>query len=396
MKIALVAPDDFSLWIFRKRLIQILRNGGHDIYTIANNEGYLPRLEALGVTHLPVNMQRFVSPKHDFHFLVYLYNLFKSHNFDIVHSFTIKPNIYASLAAKTAGVKNIFASITGLGVLAPGSPKVGIKSGILRRSLLVLHWAVLKGCTRVILKGCTRVWVQNEDDLNFLLSRNLISPKKAVLIKGSGVDLSYFSPTAIDPEKVAKLRQSLNDDGSCLYVSMVTRPLINKGVHEFIAASELLSIKYPNLKFILVGGLEESNPLSVSEEYLLQKRSPNFIWLGFREEIREIQAISDISVLPSYYPEGIPRNLLEAMAMGNPIITTDHVGCREVVEDGKNGYLVPTRNAHALARVLDDLISSPEKRMQFGAYSRVKVEEEYDEKTVAEKLITQLYRLDLK
>ena len=176
---------------------------------------------------------------------------------------------------------------------------------------------------------------------------------------------------------------------------MVTRPLINKGVHEFIAASEILSRKYPNLKFILVGGLERNNPLSVSEEYLLQKQSTNFIWLGFREEIREIQAISDISVLPSYYPEGIPKNLLEAMAMGNPIITTDHVGCREVVEDGKNGYLIPIKNTDALVRALDNLISSSEKRMQFGAYSRFKAEAEHDENAVAEKVITKLYRLDV-
>lgn len=383
MKIVLVAPDDFSIWVFRRGLIEQLKKLGHEVYIISSIGRYASKLASLGVEHLPVNIERFISPINDCFVFLKLYKLFRSHKFDIVHNFTIKPNIYGSLAGKIAGVRNIFASVTGLGILFSDSFEGNAP-------FKILH-AIAKGLYLLAARCCTRIWFQNSGDLDFFVAHRFITPEKAILIKGSGVNLKEFNRNAVDEGHIKTLKKLVGDDGSNLYVTMVTRILRNKGVLEFIRASEIVMEKYPKVKFLLVGGLENENPLAVSEEYLKKKKGDAFVWLGFRDDIKEIQALSDISVSASYYPEGIPKSLLEAMAMGNPVIATNHVGCREVVEHGKNGYLIPIKDPVALGDSIENLINNPNKCKEFGEYSRKKAENEFDEKIVVNRIITELY-----
>jgi glycosyltransferase involved in cell wall biosynthesis len=144
--------------------------------------------------------------------------------------------------------------------------------------------------------------------------------------------------------------------------------------------------------FLLAGGTDSCAD-AVPAEHLKQCESGAFRWLGYRDDIRELLAVSDVAVLPSYYPEGIPRSLLEAMALGKPIVTTDTPGCKEVVEEGRNGHLVPARDGQALAQAIDGLLCDGLRRERFGRYSRKKVEAEFDESKVIDGVITRLYGL---
>lgn len=275
-------------------------------------------------------------------------------------------------------------SVTGVGVLKKDKYSDNVKMKLVRFTG--------KGLYRISCRMCRKISFQNDDDVIFFKKMRIISRGKEIVLERSGVDLSWFSPRAIDIEKLCGVQREIGCEGTYKIVTMVTRPLWNKGVIEFIEASEILAEKIPFIKFVLVGGVEEGNHLSIPAEFIRSRESNNFTWMGFRDDIREIQAISDISVLPACFREGIPRNLLEAMAMGNPIVTTDNVGCKEVVENGKNGFLVPVSDSKALASAIEELIINENKRIKFGKYSRKKAESEFDDKFVVEKIITQLYQ----
>jgi len=175
---------------------------------------------------------------------------------------------------------------------------------------------------------------------------------------------------------------------------MVARMVWSKGVREFVEAAKLLQAQHADTKFLLVGDVEPGSPLAISNEYLTRGVSDNVIWLGFRRDARELTALSDVVVLPSYYREGVPLTLLEGMSLGKPVVTTDSVGCREVVEEGRNGYLVPTRDPHALAEAIGRLLNDPVLRAEMGASGRSWVEREFNEKLIVARVIKELYRLE--
>lgn len=385
MKIALVAPDDFSVWQFRKGLIQYLVSHGHEVYVISDifclttPPRYFELLKEIGVTYISIKINRFFAPRSDIGLIINLYKIFKKISFDIVHNFTIKPNIFGSIAAKFANVPKIICSVTGRGFVKFNK--------ILNLIVKIFYWYSFR--------ISNKIWFQNPDDLNYFLDSKIVDKNKAVLIKGSGVNLDEFSINSLNEYELLEFKKKMQIDSSSKIITMVVARVVKaKGVIEFIKASEILKDKYP-IKFILVGPIEKNSSQSIQKEYLKKKEElGNFKWISFVKDIRKIYAISDVVVLPSYYGEGVPRSLLEAMAMEKPIITTDNVGCREVVEDGKNGYLVPIKDSKALANAIEKLIIDENKRKKFGRYSRIKVEKEFDEKIVIERIIKELYQLD--
>jgi len=340
VKIAIVCPDDFTAWHFYKGLLKALKERDYDVYVVTAQGEYIRLIEGLGVIHIPIQMYRFISPIKDLRFLINLYKIFCKYSFDIVHNFTIKPNIYGAIAARMSGVKNVFGTVEGLGFMY--SKEGGLKIKLLRPLVSKLY--------QLSCSLSNRFWFVNPDDLTFFVSEKIIRKQKAVLIKSIGINVKEYSLNAVSNVRMAK--------------------------------------------FILVGPIEKGSPLSVPQEYLREKeKSENFQWLGFRKDIKEILALSDLVVLPSYYREGIPRSLLEAMALEKPIITTNSAGCKEVVEDGKNGYLIPIKDSKALADAIEVLINDDKKRADFGRYSRLKAEKEFDEKVVVDRIIKELYEL---
>jgi N,N'-diacetylbacillosaminyl-diphospho-undecaprenol alpha-1,3-N-acetylgalactosaminyltransferase len=387
MRVALIAPDDFSIWVFRKQLLKLLRLKGHQVFAISSRGNYAGKLEDLGAIHLTINFSRFISPMQDLCSIIRLCNLFRKYQFDLVHSFTIKPNIYSALAGNWVGINQIFPSVTGLGFLSDENGAESSSYNLIRAFTRNIYFNILK--------SSTRIWFQNPDDMNFFVDGKIISRNQGVLIRSSGVDIEYFSPRAVNSGSIKRIREELGANEQTRFVMMVSRALRTKGVHEFLEASERIRLYYPEVRFVLVGDIEPGNPLSLSKEYLEAQRGSNFRWLGFRDDVRELFALADIAVLPSYYPEGVPRNLLEAMALAKPIITTDHVGCREVVEHGKNGFLIPIKDSAALADGVIKILSDKKQAENFGKYSRMKVEQEFDERVISERILSELYRWEV-
>ena len=381
MKIFFIINCTFSAWLFRKGLMRTLVEQGHDVTLLAPYDSkYQELIRKIGVKYVPLHVERFFGPLSDIRLFFRLWRLLKKHQPDVVHNFTIKPNIYGTFAARLAGIKKIICTVTGLGDLFVEGAGFGLK---LMRGIASFMYK----CAFAL---CAKVSFQNDDDLNFFVNKKIIKKNKAVLIRSSGVDMVEFHPNVISSEKQSWIRTELGIDADTIVVSMFARAHWAKGVREFVEASKQISSNNKKYIFLLVGWVE-SGKMSVPKEYLLSEQSVYFQWIGFREDVRSYLAISNIIVLPSYYREGIPRSLLEAMAMGKPIITTDNIGCREIVDDGVNGYLVPPKDVPALKESISKLLDDSSKREAFGNASLAKVKREFSETMVIEQTFSLLY-----
>jgi N,N'-diacetylbacillosaminyl-diphospho-undecaprenol alpha-1,3-N-acetylgalactosaminyltransferase len=381
MRIALFVPLDFDAWNYHRGLIDVLANRGDSVTVICPPGPYIVRLlRQCEVRHIPVAVNRFINPRDDLRLFWTLYGIFRRERFDIVHNNTIKPNIYGALAAKLAHSGAVYGAVRGRGAVFADTPDPRRKA--LRRVATNLY--------KLAFYFIDRVQFLNLDDLEFFVASGIIQRKKTTLIRSSGVNTRYFSREALSQQALERLKLELGISEGTLVVSMFARAHWTKGVREFIGAAKALSLNYP-VKFLFVGKTEDA-PDAVPIEYL-QQQSQNFRWLGWRNDVRELMAVSDIVTLPSYYPEGIPRSLLEAMAMEKPIVTTDSVGCREVVEHGRNGFLVPTKNEQLLATAIETLLRDASLRESFGRYSRCKVEYEFSEDIIVQQVLEKLYQL---
>jgi N,N'-diacetylbacillosaminyl-diphospho-undecaprenol alpha-1,3-N-acetylgalactosaminyltransferase len=269
-------------------------------------------------------------------------------------------------------------SVTGLGyVFTEG----GIRKRLLRTLVVNLY--------RFAFKYAKKVIFLNEDDYRLFVRYRIVDGSKGILIKGEGVDVEKFSATNLSQDrlKLVNVELDINTIKRNPVVSMICRLLWDKGVKEYVEAARNLKQLYPDALFLLVGPIDRGNPAAVSEGFLEQAEKEGVIkYLGERRDIPEIMHISDVVVLPSYR-EGIPIVLLEAMSMGRPIVTTNSVGCRDVVEEGKNGFLVPIKDHIALASAIMKLIDNEELRVEMGRYGREKALREFDAKIIVDKIV---------
>jgi N,N'-diacetylbacillosaminyl-diphospho-undecaprenol alpha-1,3-N-acetylgalactosaminyltransferase len=226
----------------------------------------------------------------------------------------------------------------------------------------------------------------NQDDLEFFVSGKFVDKGKTQIIKSCGVNLREYSTSAVDGVTMSRLKQELSVERNRVVITMASRLMWEKGVREFIESAKILKSKYPEVFFLLVGSIDKENPSAISENYLREAEYNGYIkWLGHRDDVVNILAISDIVTLPSYYREGVPKIILEAMAMSKPIVTTNNVGCKDTVEEGKNGFLVPVKDAVALSDRIERLIKNKSTRIDFGKHSRQLAEREFDENIVVDK-----------
>jgi N,N'-diacetylbacillosaminyl-diphospho-undecaprenol alpha-1,3-N-acetylgalactosaminyltransferase len=384
MKIAILYPDDFSIWQFRKGMIEALISNGHDVYLLCPSGKYISRLEAIGTTHIAVNFNRFINPYGDLLFIIELYKIFKNNKFEIVHNLTIKPNIYGSIAAKLAKVKLILGTVEGMGSIYSRSS--GLKIKLLKPIINKLY--------KIGLNYCHRVWFLNQDDISYFLGNKMIVKNKAILIRSTGVNSAEYSENNINPAQVNELKKELKiQNNSKIVLMVVGRFIWSKGIKEFIESYGMLKNKITNIRFLLVGVFENESPDSIPSNYLLEKESDSFSILNFRDDIKELIYLSDVTVLPSYYREGVPRILLESMSLSRPIITTNNVGCKETVDNGKNGYLIPIKDSKSLANSIEQLLIDPVRAKKFGKNGRMKVLNEFDEKLIVDQLLKKLYQI---
>ncbi|UCH51409.1 MAG: glycosyltransferase family 4 protein [Chloroflexota bacterium] len=366
-KLILVSRCSWTLYNFRTGLMRAAKQQG---YTVlgggSGGDGYEHKIEDIGIPfhRLPVSFKP-INPLADLYLLWSLYHWYRRERPEIVHHFTIKPVIYGTIAARIAGVPKIANTITGLGYAFMGE------------RLTWLQW-IVERLYKISLAGAHFTFFQNEDDLNYFLQRRLVLPDQTDLLPGSGVDTDYYSP-----------EQGNNDKRTMRSVTflMMARLLRDKGVYEFSEAARLVKAKYPGTAFHILGSRDERNPTVVPQKDLDRWQSEGVVTLlGETEDVRPYLGRADIFVLPSYR-EGTPRSLLEAAAMGRPIITTDAVGCREVVDHEETGLFVPIKDAEALAQAMIRMIENPEMRERMGKAGRKKIEREFDERIVIDKIM---------
>jgi glycosyltransferase involved in cell wall biosynthesis len=295
----------------------------------------------------------------------------------IVHAFDTKPGVYGCLAAHLVGIEVVIGTVTGLGSLYGED---GIRSKIVR--------GIYEKLQRLASRHSDATVFQNRDDRAEFLARRVVPADKAALIAGSGVPTGALDPARISEDQRHEVRANLGISANALLVTMVSRVIRSKGVEEFAAAAERLRSRFPQAHFLLVGPADSDSVDSFSAGELAALGRA-VIWQGPRQDIPQVLATSDIFVLPSYLREGIPRALLEAAAMGLPLITTDSPGCNDVVEDGVNGLLTPARNPTALSEAIATLLARPDLCARFGWESRQRAVERFD----LELVVTQTHRL---
>ncbi len=361
-KVIFCANTSWYLWNFRSNLMDYLKAQGWEIHTIAPMDAFTPQLQAKYYYHPIRNLQRKgKNPFKDVLLLKEYISLYRKIRPSVVLSFTIKPNIYSSLACRFLNIPAI-STITGLGYLFT-EKKVTPFLSLLYRFGLSKNKAVV---------------FQNVDDRELLTQHRIIIKEQAALIEGAGVDTNYFSrpSSPLEEERYTFL--------------LSARMLKDKGVIEFIRAAHLIHKSYPEVTFALAGPIDTENPAAVSLD-TLAFNEPWIIYLGEVKDVRPLLSASSVAVLPSYR-EGLPKGLLEAMAMELPIITTDAPGCRALVAEGANGILVPIRNAEALADAMKQLLRlSPAELSAMGKRGRALVLKRFDSRIVTaqyEALIT--------
>ncbi len=356
MKVLILASFAGSLITFRGALLQAMVRKGHEVIACAPEAStkLQNRLLAIGVQYQYVPIERTgANPIQDLRTILSLRTIFRRIRPDMVLGYTSKPVIYGSLAGKLAGVPRTYSIITGLGY---AFAEKDAKSRWLNRLVKKLY--------SVSLKYNHKIFFQNPDDLQLFVQSKFATKEQAVLIHGSGVDISFFKQTPF-PEKISFL--------------LIARLIKEKGIRQYVEAARILKQKYPSVTFRLVGWIDKGNPASVSEQELDSWVREGIIeFPGKLSDVRPAIAASSVYVLPSYYREGTPRSILEAMAMGRPIITTDAPGCRETVQHEKNGLLVPVKDVQNLAAAMERFIQHPELIEPMGQASRQMAVEKYD------------------
>ena len=355
MKFLLISSYPQSILNFRGELIYALQSKEVEVHVAApgliNKRQIKMQLVSKDITTHNIKLSRNgLNPFSDLITFFQLLKLIKKLKPEYVLAYTIKPVIYGMLAASLSRVPNCFALITGLG------SGFTDKAGLLRKLLKVMYCMALQ-CSH-------KVFYQNPDDKSFFESLKIIKQSKpSVVVNGSGVNLDYFSGTQL-PQKPSFL--------------MIARLLESKGVREYVQAAILIKNKYQNIEFSLVGWIDD-NPDAIKKNELYDWVSNGDIsYLGKLEDVRPVISDCSVYVLPSYYREGTPRTVLEAMAMGRPIITTDAPGCRETVVHGRNGFLIPVKDSFALSEAMVKFIKKPELIEKMGLESRKIAEEKYD------------------
>ncbi|OTG66897.1 glycosyltransferase family 1 protein [Acinetobacter sp. ANC 4470] len=376
MKFLMISSFLPSALNFRGKLLEAVRAQGFDIHIFAPDIQEFPeelkQLQALGYQVHEIPMQRTgTNPISDLKTLKSMYQLICSIQPDYVLSYTIKPVIYGTLAAWLAKVPHRFALITGLGYAFQN-----IECG--KRSFFQ---KMVHGLYAQALKHAGKVFFQNPDDLKLFQTMQLLDPQKpAVVVNGSGVNVQDFEVMPLPLNQKGEVKASF---------LLIARLLGDKGVREYAKAAEIIKAQHLDVEFHLVGWIDD-NPSAISPQELdrwIADKTLNY-W-GKLSDVRPAIAASSVYVLPSYR-EGTPRTVLEAMAMGRAVITTDAPGCRETVVNGNNGYLVAVKSVDELVEAMQYFIADPKLIVYMGQRSREMALNKYDVHQVNKHMMTEM------
>jgi glycosyltransferase involved in cell wall biosynthesis len=360
LRVLLVVNKDWGFLTYRTPLARTLQNAGATVIVVGGATGREDEIRALGLTFHPVPFDRgSVNPLTELRTLYAIYQAIRTHRPDVVHNIAVKAALYGSIAALCAGTSHIVNSLTGLGYLFTSASPL---AKLLRLALGPVY--TLLGQARRL-----HYIFFNHDDEQRFIGLGYAHPTRSIVIPGSGVDTNRFYPATQPMQPVTLL--------------MCARLLQDKGVREFVEAVRLVRRRGVALRAVVAGAPDRSHPHAISETELNAWRAEGVVELpGFVAEIPELLRAASIAVLPSYYGEGVPLFLLEALASGVPVITTNSPGCRDTVVDGSNGILIPPRDPVALADAIERLSRDEALRAAMGRAGRALAEERFAKEQV--------------
>ena len=358
MKFVLVSPKNRTVYNFRGDLIRKIIAAGYEVVVTGPNRIDVDKIEALGARFLEVPIDKNgVNPLADLKYQKKLKKILQAEKPDVVLGYTSKPVIYGSIAAKKAKVPHIAAMVTGAGYAFTAKT---IKARLIKTVMSMLYRRAFR-CADVAI-------FQNADDLQQFVGEKLVKKEKCRLVNGSGVNMEKFPKTPYPAQTT---------------FFMLSRVMFSKGIREYLEACTIVKKKYPDVRCMLLGACEGIQD-SLSAEQLKPYIDKGIIeYFGETDRVAEYYAQCSVYVLPSYR-EGTPRTVLEAMAMGRPVITTDAPGCRETVINGQTGYLVPTQDSNAVAEKMIAFIENPETIPEMGKKSHMYCLEKFDVNKVNE------------
>ncbi|MXN67466.1 glycosyltransferase [Stappia sp. GBMRC 2046] len=368
-RVAVVASLTFSLVNFRLELLRSLVRSGCDVYALAPDDDpeSIALLEEAGVHFRQISMDRTgTGLLADIRTLRTIKAAFDGIRPDIVLPYTMKPVIYAGLAARMVGIPKRYALITGLGYVFTGD-NPSFRKKLLRQACVFLY--------RHALKGAVQVFIYNNTDAEIFRSLHIVTNSNSMLVPGSGIDTRHFS-------------QAPPPDGPPVFL-LIARLLKDKGIREYVEAARILRARHPQARVQLLGPFDP-NPAAIARKEVEEWTANGTIeYLGEAKDVRPYLRSCSVLVLPSYR-EGIPRTVLEAMSTGRAVVTTDAPGCVDTVEDGETGFIVPVADAAALAQAMEKFVTTPSSIVEMGKRARQCAVERYDVHVVNRILIEEM------
>ncbi len=361
--IGIVINTSWHIYNFRTGLIKALQEMGYRVVAIAPKDVYSPKLIETGMDYFEIKMNNMgTNPVEDSKLIYEYYKLFKKIKPDLLLLYTIKPNIYGSVAAKMLNIP-VISSITGLGT-------VFLHDNISSKIAKLLY--------KIALKIPRKVFFENPYDKNIFLEQGFVKKEKIFLIPGAGIDTNEYIP-------IETIKYDEKHHEKFLFIARLVK---DKGLIEYIDAIRLLKLKHPNVEFAILGPYYPGNPTAITKSEMDRWVEEGLVnYLGESDDVKSIIAEYDCVVLPSYR-EGLSRVLLEAASMAKPIVTTNVPGCKDVVEHGINGFLCEKEDAYDLANKIEQIIQlTHDERLQMGRRGREKVVNEFAEPLVNKKYI---------
>ena len=345
-----LTEDWFFCSHFLNRALTAKKNG-FSVYVCSKENNHKSIIESYGIKFIPLPYNRKnINPFYELYVLVRIIFLYKNIKPDITHNIAAKPIIYGSIASKICNIKSVINAPVGMGFIFTSE---SLKAKILRPILKLLMKSFLN--THHGKSRKTKVIFENNDDLKYFINLGALSKDESCVIRGAGVKV-----------KKSKIKRK---SSSFITVTLVARMIKDKGIYEFVSAAKKLKKKHFKVKFLLAGDIDSLNPSSLKKQTLNNWHKEGIItWLGWVDNVDMVLDKTDILCLPSYR-EGLPKALIEGAAKGLPIVTTNTVGCKDVVENGVNGFLVPVKNVKELSSKISKLIKSKVLREKMGKES---------------------------
>ena len=354
MKVMVLSSFTTSLFWFRIDMMRSFLDAGYEVVAVGDGAeaDWSSKFMELGISYRQIPVRRNgTNPISDIKTLAALYRLLKEEKPDRIFSYQAKTVIYGGIAARLLGIREVYPMIAGVGSIFLGG---GLKQKLLR-GILVAEY-------KLGLKKAKKVFFQNRDDLAVFTANGILDDRKVVMLNGSGVNVTKFVPSPM-PEQPAFL--------------CISRLIRDKGVVEYLEAAREIHLRHPEVRCVLVGPFD-TNPSAIQPKDLQPYIDDGSIeYAGEQKDVYPYLQTCTAYVLPSYH-EGTPKTVLEAMASGRPVITTDAPGCRETVTDGVNGYLVPVKDVAAIVEAIEKMIADPAENERMAKAARSIAEEKYD------------------